>query len=125
MTNERKKIFIETVEALFNEKDNINHHLNIFISQDAIDFFEDYKKGNSGAKTFTEKGIAILKEMREINDWISAKSLGEKMDISGRSASSTMRKLVLDGYIEKKEDKPASYKITDKGMTCEFDIEEN
>ena len=104
MADERKKIFIETVEALFDANE-------LNVPDDAKSFFEDYKKGASAAKAFTEKGIAIIKEMREVNDWISAKSLGERMDISGRS------------YIEKQAGNPASYKITDKGMTCEFDNE--
>ena len=116
MAGERKKIFIETVEALFNANE-------LNVPDDAKSFFEDYKKSTSAAKAFTEKGIAVIKEMREVNDWISAKSLGERMDISGRSVSSTMRKLVIDGYIEKQAGNPASYKITDKGMTCEFDNE--
>ena len=118
MADERKKVFIETVERLFyNAEDPLD------IPTDAVLFFEDYKKSASTAKAFTEKGIAIIKEMREVNDWISAKSLGERMDISGRSVSGTMRKLVTDGYIEKQAGNPASYKITDKGMTCEFDNE--
>lgn len=117
MTDERKKIFIETVEALFNANE-------LNVPDDAKSFFEDYKKGASTVKAFTEKGIAIIKEMREVNDWISAKSLGERMDISGRSVSGTMRKLVIDGYIEKQAGNPASYKITDKGMTCNFDENE-
>lgn len=117
MTDERKNIFIETVEELFKA-----YPLNV--PSEAFDFFEDYKKAKNGnSKAFTEKGIAIIKEMREVNDWISAKSLGERMDISGRSVSGTMRKLVTDGYIEKQAGNPASYKITDKGMTCEFDNE--
>ena len=118
MADERKKVFIETVERLFyNAEDPLD------IPTDAALFFEDYKKSASTVKAFTEKGIAIIKEMREVNDWISAKSLGERMDISGRSVSGTMRKLVTDGYVEKQAGNPASYKITDKGMTCEFDNE--
>jgi predicted transcriptional regulator len=119
MTDERKNIFIDTVEALFTKysfEDNI--------PQEAFDFFEDYKKGRSSNRLFTEKGIAILKEMREVNDWISAKALGERMDVSGRSVSGTMRKLVTDGYIEKQAGTPAAYKITEAGMTCNFEENE-
>lgn len=116
MTDERKDIFIETVDALFKSANT-----DIFIPREALDFFEDYKKGkSSNKKTFTDKGIKILKAMREINDWISAKSLGEKIEASGRSVSGSMRKLIEDGYIERKGENPISYKITEKGMTCDL-----
>ena len=118
MADERKNIFIDTVEELFKA-----YPMNV--PAEAFDFFEDYKKGKSGnAKKFTDKGIAILKEMREVDDWITAKSLGERMNISGRSVSGTMKKLVSDGYIEKKAGSPISYRITELGKNCDFEIEE-
>ena len=117
MTDERKDIFIETVENLFNA-----YPLNV--PAEALDFFEDYKKGkSSNRKTMTEKGWNILSKMQEINDWITAKSLGEALDISGRSVSGTMRKLVSDGFVEKKAGTPASYKITEKGMDYQYIME--
>lgn len=110
MTDERKNIFIETVENLFNA-----YPLNI--PTEAFEFFEDYKKGkSSNRKEITDKGINILNALKEINDWITAKSLGEQLDISGRSVSGTMRKLVEDGFVEKRTGSPASYKITEKGI---------
>ena len=120
MTDERKKVFIDTVEELFKAYP-------MSVPSEAFDFFEDYKKGTSTAKPFTDKGIAVLKALREIDDWITAKSLGEQMDVSGRSVSSTMRKLVIDGYVEKRAGNPASYRITETGKTCDFNIniEEN
>jgi predicted transcriptional regulator len=63
--------------------------------------------------------------MKEINDWITAKSLGEALDISGRSVSGTMRKLVGDGFVEKKAGTPASYKITEKGLGFNLEEKEN
>lgn len=119
MTDVRKQLFIDTVEKLFNENE---------IPQEALDFFADYKKGSaSNKKEITEKGITIIKALREVNDWITASSLGEKIDVSGRSVSGTMRKLVLDGYVNKMDGSPASYKISDKGMNFDLEsvIEEN
>ena len=117
MTDERKVIFIETVENLFNA-----YPLNV--PTEALEFFEDYKKcKTSTAKEMTEKGWTILSKMQEINDWITAKSLGEALDISGRSVSGTMRKLVSDGFVEKKTGTPASYKITEKGMDYQYTTE--
>ena len=116
MADERKNIFINTVERLFTK-----YTFEDEIPQEAFDFFEDYKKGkSSNKKAFTDKGIKILEAMREINDWISAKSLGEKIEVSGRSVSGSMRKLIEDGYIERKGENPISYKITEKGMTCDL-----
>jgi len=117
MTDERKNIFIDTVEELFRAYP-------MSVPAEALDFFEDYKKGRGGSKPFTEKGIAVLKAMREVDDWIIAKSLGEKMDVSGRSVSGTLRKLVTDGYVEKREGNPASYRITEAGKTCNFEEEQ-
>ena len=116
MTDERKNIFIETVDALFKSANT-----DIFIPIEAIEFFEDYKRGkSSNRKEITEKGIVLLKGMREHSDWITAKSLGEILDISGRSVSGTMKKLVEDGYVEKRAGSPSAYKITEKGLTCDF-----
>ena len=118
MADERKNIFIDTVETLFKTYP-------LSVPPEAADFFEDYKKAKGGnAKPFTEKGIAVLTALREIDDWITAKSLGEHMNVSGRSVSGTMKKLIADGYVEKREGTPASYRITESGKTCEFTIEE-
>ena len=114
MTNERKNIFINTVEELFKAYP-------MSVPAEALDFFEDYKKGRGGSKPFTEKGIAILKAMREVDDWIIAKSLGEKMDISGRSVSGTLRKLVTDGFVEKVGQDPVIYSITEQGKNIKID----
>lgn len=118
MTDERKNIFIDTVENLF-----AKYTFEENIPQEAFDFFEDYKKGRTSKKPITDKGINLIKVMREINDWTTAKAVGEQLDISGRSVSGTFRKLVEDGYIEKRAGNPASYKITEKGMTCELVME--
>lgn len=116
MADERKDIFINTVERLFTK-----YTFEDEIPQEALDFFEDYKKGkSSNKKKITEKGINLIKEMREINDWTTAKAVGDRLDIAGRSVSGTFRKLVEDGYVEKRAGSPASYKITKKGMTCDL-----
>lgn len=117
MTDERKNVFIETVDALFKSANT-----DIFIPIEAIEFFEDYKKGkSSNRKEITGKGIAIILAMRENpDDWVTAKALGEVMDVSGRSVSGSMKKLVEDGYVEKRAGTPSAYKITEKGLTCDL-----
>ncbi len=114
MTDERKDIFIETVEKMFEA-----YPMNV--PPEAIDFFEDYKKGkSSNKKEITSKGINLLVELKNINDWITAKALGDRLEISGRSVSGTMRKLVEDGFVEKRCGNPASYRITEKGINFEI-----
>ena len=114
MTDERKNVFIETVENLFNA-----YPMNV--PAEALEFFEDYKRGkSSNRKEITEKGIAIILTLRENHEWITAKALGEIMDVSGRSVSGSMKKLVEDGYVDKRAGTPSAYKITEKGMTCEL-----
>lgn len=120
MADERKDIFIDTVENLFTK-----YTFEENIPQEAIDFFEDYKKGKTSKKEITDKGINILNALRDINDWITAKALGEQLDISGRSVSGTMRKLVEDGFVEKRAGNPAAYKITDKGINFQPEIAES
>ena len=118
MTDERKNIFIDTVEALFNANE-------FNVPEEAKTFFEDYKKGkSSNRKEITEKGIIIIKGLREVDNWITAKSLGERLELGGRSVSGTLRKLVEDGYVDKKAGQPAAYKITEKGMNCALPEEE-
>ena len=117
MKDERKDIFIETVEAL------LSKNTEVFIPQEALDFFEDYKKGKSSNKQIvTDKGAIILKELGKVDDWISAKSLGEQMGISGRSIATSMRKLCTDGFVEKQGTSPISYKITEAGKEILTDI---
>ena len=106
MTDERKNVFIETVENLFNA-----YPMNV--PAEALEFFEDYKRGkSSNRKEITEKGIAIILALRENPEWITAKALGEIMDVSGRSVSGSMKKLVEDGYVDKRAGTPSAYKIT-------------
>jgi len=119
MADERKNVFIDTVENLF-----AKYTIDEGIPQEAIDFFEDYKKGRtSNRKEITEKGIVILNGLKEVNDWITAKSLGEKIDMSGRSVSGSLRKLVEDGFVEKRAGTPAVYKVTEKGLGFEATVD--
>ena len=59
MTDERKNIFINTVETLFEiMKDYDGGTIDFTIPDEAIDFFNDYKKGRSSErKEITEKGM--------------------------------------------------------------------
>ena len=127
MTDERKNIFINTVETLFEiMKDYDGGTIDFTIPDEAIDFFNDYKKGRSSErKEITEKGIAIVLGMRAMGeDWATAAAIGEQIDMSGKSVSGALKKLITDGYAEKVEGKPAMYRLTEKGMNCELPASE-
>lgn len=75
----------------------------------------------------TENGKLVLKYMQENQDvrcW-KAKDLAERMGISSRGASGTLRKLVNDGFCEKLGQDPVIYSLTEKGKTFEIIEGEN
>lgn len=79
---------------------------------------------NSGAKTgMTENGAAILKVMREkkdsYNNLFLAKEIARELDVSSRTVSGAIRKLVSDGYVEKLGKSPITYSLTDLGLTID------
>lgn len=122
MADKRKIIFIETVEKLFEMvKYNEGKTIDFSIPEEALDFFEDYKKAKSeSSQPFTEKGIIVMEALYKVDDWITATALGEMIGRNGRSVSGTMKKLIEDGYVEKREGKPASYRITEFGKEIEW-----
>lgn len=126
MTNiEKAKEFLEDMYETVHAKIGDAEYEEMTTLRTALQFYEDYQNSKPTKKPITDKGIAIILAMREVEDWITAKSLGEQMDISGRSVSGSLKKLVTDGYVDKRAGNPAAYKITEKGMTCNLEIEEN
>lgn len=74
----------------------------------------------------TENGKKILKhlqENQEVKTW-KAKDLAESMGVSSRGTSSSLRKLVIDGFCEKIADNPSVYTLTEKGKNYNINIEE-
>lgn len=71
---------------------------------------------------FTDNGKLILQFLQnnqDIKSW-KAKDIAEGLDISSRTASGAMRKLVTDGFVEKLGDSPSIYSITEKGINIEI-----
>ena len=56
---------------------------------------------------------------RSIGDF-KAKSVGEGLEISSRTVSGGMRKLVTDGYVEKVGENPTVYSLTAAGKEVTF-----
>ena len=49
-----------------------------------------------------------------------AKDIADKIELSSRTVSGALRKLVSDGYVEKTGKNPVIYNITEKGKNIEF-----
>ena len=67
----------------------------------------------------TANGVKILKVLQEHETVeMSAADIGDYIDLSSRSVSGSMRKLVTEGYVDKiaQDSGSALYKITDKGL---------
>lgn len=108
MTN--KEIFIKEIEEI---KDTL--------SEEAIKFFDEWKqeKTTPTKGEVTELGMKILTYMKEnyqTKNNFSAKSIGEGLFMSSRIISGSVRKLVMDGYVNKINADPVLYEITEKGI---------
>ena len=108
----KKEIFIQTIDDLI--KDNPNA-----FSKEAMEYWEEFK-AEPASKNITEKGILILKYMANnkdlYNNVFTSQLIGAGMQLTGRSVSGSMRKLVSEGYVNKLDAKPIAYQITEQGM---------
>lgn len=118
----RKQAFIDFVNDLIK---NCEHPVGM--SEDA-EFYWNYLKNSNDNEienpVFTENGkrlLTCLQEHPEKEAW-KAREVAEELGISSRSVSGGMRKLVNDGFVEKLNDNPVVYAITNKGK--EITIEE-
>ena len=71
---------------------------------------------------FTETGLQILEYLKAQDvKSLKAKDIADGMEISSRKVSGSIRKLVIDGFVEKYGANPVVYTLTEKGKN--FDIE--
>lgn len=114
----KKEKFIKIVEDLFTEVNDIQDKE---IDQDAWDYLETLKtqKTKTRSVEITENGKAILEYMQgaieEFDNNFLSKEIAEGLFTSSRSVSGAMRKLVTDGFVEKSEDSPIIYNLSEKG----------
>ena len=102
-----RKAFVAEIERLISE--------GLVLSPEAAEFWEDYKKINDAPKVMTQKGFEVLQAIVD-KDFMSAKDVAALIDSTGRSVSGTFRKLVADGFVEKRPGNQITYKITEKGI---------
>jgi predicted transcriptional regulator len=105
-----KEMFIKSVENC------IEKYPQEF-TEEAIKYFTSFKNIVSEEKEeFTETGkrILICMQASEKEMW-KAKDIADEIEISSKSVSGSMRKLVTDGYVEKQGKNPVIYTLTLKG----------
>lgn len=107
-----KDKFIEEIEKLLGRN-------SIELSEQSQKFWEDFKK-EKPSQDVTENGLKILRFMQDTkssyNNAFKAHDIGFGLEISARSVSSSMRKLITNGYVEKSGANPVVYAITDSGI---------
>ena len=106
-------------EIFFKSWDEIIESNSELFPQEAKDYIESLRKGNSKSSTeITENGRKILDYMKEnetlMSNMFTSKSIANGLSISSRSVAGSMRKLVTEGFVSKNGE-PAVYRITDKG----------
>lgn len=111
----KKEKFIEMVEVLIEGAQQP-------MDEDAISYFEKLKEPSVSKKVeMTENGKNIIdfmqKNEEEVNNLFKSKDVAEGMFVSSRSVSGAMRKLVTDGYVDKTDDSPIVYSLTEEGRT--------
>ena len=119
----KKENFItEITQLLMDAPDN-------YLSPDALDFWNSLQMTADNEKPkFTENGLKILDYMQKnresYNNLFKAKEIGEGLNITSRTASGALRKLVNDGYVEKVGENPVIYSLTSIGIDYEIAAED-
>ena len=122
----KKQKFIEMVDKLLNEMDADEFSE---LDEEAIEYFNILKAAdiNNDKPKFTENGKKVLEYMQQNkelhNNVFNAKEVGEGLNVTSRTASGAMRKLVTDGYIEKIGTNPVIYSLTQKGINADVNEE--
>lgn len=87
------------------------------IDPEILDFWIDLKSTPRATSiSLTNNGMKILTTMKLDSDAIwSAADIAKISDMTPRSVSSSIRKLVTDELVEKQSSEPVTYKLTTKG----------
>lgn len=109
--------------------DSIEHAINdgsLNLSETALSFYEAFKGTGAGSDkpVLTENGAKILKYLQENPDKVfKSKEIAEGIMVSSRAVSGSIRKLVTDGFVDKLNDEPCIYSITEKGINYNIEGE--
>ena len=110
-------------EKFINELDQLIENTTFSFSDAANCYFKELKAGKNENTGFTENGKKILIYLQSLpqDSSISAKDIGIALELSGRSVSGSMRKIVADGYAEKAGKNPVLYSLTAQGYALNVD----
>lgn len=121
--NNKKEAFLEFLNQLMEASPDIVENM----SDDAKIYLEVFKKTNEqkDKPLFTDNGKNILLFLQDHADikMYKAKNIAEELGISSRTVSGAMRKLVIDGFVEKIGSNPVIYSITQKGKEIQIEGE--
>lgn len=112
-----KKVFLEEIKNLIDGGQ-------LKLSKEALEGYDEIVSAKAFVpKEITDKGKVIVKDMRNNlgDNKFKAKDIGERIGISGRSVSGSIRSLVALGYVEKVSNDPVVYALTDAGMNLDLD----
>lgn len=112
-----KQEFIDFVNALRQAAPEIE------MTDGAKTYFEALMSEKKADKPeITENGKMILKYLQSVPVApYKAKDIAEGLFISSRTVSGSIRKLVTDKFVEKIDDEPVIYTITEKGKNYIID----
>ena len=122
----KKENFIELVQLLM-DREKFNFDDPEWAG--ALDYWNALQISEDNTKPkFTENGLKILDYMQKNrenhNNLFKAKEIGEGLNITSRTASGALRKLVNDGYVEKVGENPVIYSLTSIGIDYEIAAED-
>ena len=109
-----------TLKDFLNELDNLQ--VKDQLSEAGLDFFNQLKEKSNN--TFTENGKKILRCMQQNSEkykTFNSKQIGELLFMPPRSVSDSIKKLINEGYCEKLNTNPVTYKITMLGKDIQLD----
>ena len=116
----KKEVFVDEISKMLEDSPEK------YLSSDALDFWNSLQ--GEKKPEFTEGGKKVLKFIQsakdEYNNLFKAKDIAERIGTSSRAVTGSIRKLVIDGYVEKVGKDPVVYSITEKGLTARPDEEQ-
>lgn len=121
----KKDVFIKEIEDLMKQALDCQEMTFEGLSEDAMDFWNGLKITEPKKSGMTENGKLILRYMQENkdlhNNLFKAKDIGEGLEISSRTVSGAIRKLVSDNYVERLGESPIVYSLTTLGAATVID----
>lgn len=80
-------------------------------------YWNDFKNGKIGGKAgLTDNGKILMRYFQAHDSAYTAKEIAEDLMLNSRSVSGAMRSLVNAGFVEKVEEKPNKYQVTQEGL---------